>query len=143
MAQNQITGKVIAFSNIETIQSNEPGKQPMEKRKLYLDCTRYDPYTGERGFENTPLLEFGGKSLEKLNALVTQGLKKDDIVTVSFDIQGTKYTNRSTGKQDIFTRVRPYDIELFKKEQPAQAPALQASAPAAQPVQQEENFLPF
>ena len=101
----EITGKVIAFSEIEKITSTDPQKQPMLKRKLFIDCTRYDPYTGERGYENTPLLEFGGKALDKLNELIGNGLKKDDIVVVSFDIQGTKYTSKTTGKQDIFTRV--------------------------------------
>jgi len=138
MAQNQITGKVIAVSEIETIPSNDPSKQPMQKRKLFMDCTRYDQYTGERGFENTPLLEFGGKVLDKLNTLVEQGLKKDDIVTVTFDIQGTKYTNKTTGKQDVFTRVRPYDIEMFSQKS-QQAAAQQTHAPESQ----NDPTLPF
>ena len=121
---NTLTGKVIAVSPIETIASKDPNKQPMQKRSLYMDCTRYDPYTGERGYENTPLLEFGGKAMEKLNELVNNGLKKDDIVVVSFDIQGSPY--EKDGKKQVFTRVRPFDIELKPKPQQTQ----EAPAPA-------------
>ena len=124
MATNTLTGKVIAVSPIETIASKDPNKQPMQKRSLYMDCTRYDPYTGERGYENTPLLEFGGKAMEKLNELVNNGLKKDDIVVVSFDIQGSPY--EKDGKKQVFTRVRPFDIELKPKPQQTQ----EAPAPA-------------
>ncbi|MBR1448333.1 MAG: single-stranded DNA-binding protein [Prevotella sp.] len=146
---NTITGKVIAFTDIETIQSTDPAKQPMTRRRLFIDCTRYDPYTGERGYENTPLLEFGGKSLEKLEALIQRGLKKDDIVTISFDIQGSRYTNKTTGKQDVFTRVRPYDIEIAKPRQTADAPApavpAATTAPAPQPATSQDGTdgLPF
>ena len=83
---NTITGRVIAVSTIENIPSKKEQGKTFQRRQLFIDCTRYDPYTGERGFENTPLLEFGGKGLEQLNALVDKGLKKGDIVTVTFDI---------------------------------------------------------
>jgi hypothetical protein len=105
-----------------------------------MDCTRYDPYTGERGYENTPLLEFGGKAMEKLNELVNNGLKKDDIVVVSFDIQGTPY--EKDGKKQVFTRVRPFDIEL--KPKPQQTQEAPAAAPAPAPAANEGNSdLPF
>lgn len=144
---NQIIGRVIAVSNVETIKTS---KGEMGKRKLFMDCTRYDPYTGERGFENTPLLEFGGKVLDKLNALVDAGLKKDDVVKVTFDVQGTKYTNEKTGKTDVFTGIRPYDIELYASQGQQQAPQPQPQAPIEQPKapqgQQQasdDNGLPF
>lgn len=137
---NQITGKVIAFSNAETIASTDPSRQPMTKRKLLLDCTRYDPFTGERDkYENTPLLEFSGNALEKLEALITAGLKKDDVVTISFDVKGFKYTSKSTGKQDVFTSIRPYNIELREKPQAPQ----QEQPPMPTPPQAQESLLPF
>ena len=104
---NQISGKVIALSKVNSVASADPSKAPMKKRELYIDCTRYDPYTGERSqYENKPLLEFGGdKVLEKLESLQ---LKAGDIVTVSFDIQGTPYNDKD-GKTKVFTRVRCYD----------------------------------
>lgn len=133
---NTLTGKLIAVSSVETTTPTDPSKKPISKRKLFMDCTRFDPFTGERGFENTPLLEFGGKGLEKLEELLKQGLKKDDVITVTFDIQGTKYTSKTSGKQEVFTRVRPYDIELFKPKQVEQ--------PVQQAVEQGvNNDLPF
>lgn len=143
---NQITGKIIAISDVQTIKSQDANKQPFDKRQLFLDCTRYDQYTGERGFENTPIFEFGGKALEKLEELIAQGLKKDDIVTISFDIQGSKYTK--DGKIQIFTRVRPYDIEVFKPRNQNNEPQ-QASAPTPHPTPEPapaaytDNGLPF
>lgn len=147
---NQIIGKVIAVSNVETIPSKTPGKQPMVKRKLFIDCTRHDPYTGEPGYENTPLLEFGGKALEKLETLIGQGLKKDDIVTIPFVVEGRKYTDNQ-GKQQVFTAVRPYDIELYRAGQTAQqapataapAPTQAAPQPAPAPAQPQDDSLPF
>lgn len=149
---NTITGRVIAVSNIENIPSkNEQGKT-FQRRLLFMDCTRYDPYTGERGFENTPLLEFGGKGLEQLNALVDKGLKKGDIVTVTFNISGTKYKDQQ-GKTQVFTAVRLYAIEKRniqgqEQQQPAPQPAPAQPAPAQAPQQtnspqSEDDGLPF
>ena len=139
---NQISGKVIALSKVTTVASADPCKAPMKKRELYIDCTRYDPYTGERSqFENKPLLEFGGdKVLEKLESLQ---LKAGDIVTVSFDIQGTPYKDKD-GKTKVFTRVRCYDCEVRRRadgsvlqQAPVQQPAqVQTQAPAPQPQAQ-------
>lgn len=119
---NQISGKVIALSDVKTVASSDPSKPAMKKRELYMDCTRYDPYTGERSqYENKPLLEFGGdKVLAKLEALQ---IKKDDVVTVSFDIQGTPYTK--DGKMRVYTAIRCYDIEVRRRAD--------GSVPAAQP----------
>ena len=129
-----LLGKVIALSQVQEIPSKEAGKPAMKKRELYMDCTRYDYLTGERiGFENKPLLEFGGeKVLDKLAAL---NLQKDDIVAVRFDIQGNPYKDEKTGKTRVFTAVRCYDIEVVRKAgQPVQQPA-----PQPQPQQQAEQ----
>lgn len=114
MAKLQITGRVIALSAVQEIPSREAGKPAMKKRELYLDMTMYDPYTGERSDrENKPLLEFGGdKVLEKLAAL---NLQKDDVVTVSFAIQGTPYKDQQTGKMKVFTAIRCYDVDVVRK----------------------------
>ena len=115
MAKLQITGRVIALSAVQEIPSREAGKPAMKKRELYLDMTMYDPYTGERSDrENKPLLEFGGdKVLEKLAAL---NLQKDDVVTVSFAIQGTPYKDQQTGKMKVFTAIRCYDVDVVRKD---------------------------
>ena len=128
---NQIAGRVIALSPIKEVASSDPSKGAVKKRELYIDCTRYDPYTGERSqYENKPLLEFGGdKVLAKLEAL---NLKPNDIVKVSFDIQGTPYKDKNTGKTRVFTAVRCYDIEVTRRADGG-ASAQQAAAQAPQP----------
>ena len=147
MAKLQITGRVIALSPVQEIPSREAGKPAMKKRELYLDMTMYDPYTGERSDrENKPLLEFGGdKVIEKLAAL---NLQKDDIVNVSFAIQGTPYKEQQTGKTKVFTAIRCYDIELVRKAgqhgaqtaQPASQPQpAPAPEPTPQPTTQNDN----
>lgn len=154
---NQITGKVIAVAPIETITSQDPSKQPFQKRKLLIDCTRYDPYTGERGYENTPMLEFGGKGLEQLNQLINQGLKKGDLVTIDFVVEGRNYKDQS-GKTQNFTGVRPFAIvkRVLTQQQATPAPQAQGQqpqqaapapapqpAPVQQPQQPTEDDLPF
>lgn len=133
MAKLQITGRVIALSPVTEIPSREAGKPAMKKRELYLDMTMYDPYTGERSDrENKPLLEFGGdKVLEKLAAL---NLQKDDVVTVSFAIQGTPYKDQQTGKTKVFTAIRCYDIEVVRKAGQAAAPQPAPVPPVVQPL---------
>ena len=132
-----IYGRVIALSQVEEIPSKEQGKPSMKKQKLYIDCTRYDSITGLRDEkENKPLLEFGGdKLIEKVAAL---DLKKGDVVGVRFAIQGNPYKDEKTGKNNVFTSIRCYDIEIIRKADgtaepapnPTPAPSAQA-APAA------------
>ena len=146
MAKLQITGRVIALSQVKEV-SSTTGGEPIKKRELYLDMTMYDPYTGDRSDkENKPLLEFGGdKVLAKLEAM---NLQKDDVVTISFAIQGTPYKDKQTGKMRVFTAIRCYDIEMVRKagqaaaQQVAPAPA---PAPAPQPQQNDgkKDDLPF
>ena len=142
-----IYGRVIALSQVEEIPSKEQGKPSMKKQKLYMDCTRYDSITGLRDEkENKPLLEFGGdKVLAKLEAM---NLQKDDVVTISFAIQGTPYKDKQTGKMRVFTAIRCYDIEMVRKAGQAaaqQAAPAPAPAPAPQPQQNDgkKDDLPF
>jgi hypothetical protein len=152
MARNQIIGRVIALSPITEVPSKEQGKAPIKKRELYLDCTTYDPYTGERSqYENKPLLEFGGdKLVDKLSAL---NLEAGDVVAVSFFVQGTPYKDAQTGKTKVFTAIRTTDIEVVRKrgeiagtQQPAPKPEPQpAPAPQAAPQTSQDckDGLPF
>ena len=146
---NVINGRVIALSGIKEVAGNDPAK-PIRKRELYIDCTRYDPYTGERSeFENKPLLEFGGDKV--LNKIQSLNLQKDDIVAIKFDVQGTPYKDKATGKTKVFTAIRCYDIEVVRRagqtvaaapvQQPAPAPAPQTQAEVVQ--QQKNEPLPF
>lgn len=149
MARNQIIGRVIAVSPITEVPSKEQGKPAIKKRELYMDCTTYDPYTGERSqYENKPLLEFGGdKLVDKLGAL---NLEAGDVVAVSFFVQGTPYKDQQTGKTKVFTAIRTTDIEIVRKraevagtQQPAPKPEPQP-APAPQATSQDgKDGLPF
>lgn len=150
MAENILIGKVIAISEEETIVSTEAGKEPFRKRKLFLDCTRYDQWTKEPvGPQSTPLLDFGGKVLATLNEMIRNGLKKDSVVSVKFQVVGRQV--KKDGKMSVFNDIRPYAIELYRPsyvgnqyqsnhqptgDQPAQQaapqPAMQEPAPMAQ-----------
>ena len=144
MANLQITGRVIALGQVKAV-SSTTGGEPIKKRELYLDMTMYDPYTGDRSDkENKPLLEFGGdKVLAKLEAM---NLQKDDVVTISFAIQGTPYKDKQTGKMRVFTAIRCYDIEMVRKAgQAAAQQVAPAPAPEPQPQQNDgkKDDLPF
>jgi hypothetical protein len=112
---NQISGRVIAVSKVQTVASADPNKASLKKREIYIDCTRYDPYTGERSqYENKPLLEFvSDKTLEKVNP-VLDSIQKDDIVTISFDLQGRQYKGQD-GKTKFSTGIRCYDIVVTRR----------------------------
>lgn len=138
---NKQTGRVLAIGQTQSIALKD-GKTIL-KRELLLDCTRFDPYTGERdAFENTPLFEFSG---DKAVALL-DNIQVGQVVSVSFDLQGTKY--EKDGQTKYFTRVRPYAIEDVKAktqqqvtQQPISQPASQHLAP--QTTQQGDTDLPF
>lgn len=101
---NQITGKILHIYPTQQLPSKD-GVKTITKRGIVIDCTRFDQYTGERGFENTPMLEFIGDRCAELDKY-----QVGQIVTISFDIQGTRYRNKDNVEQ-IFTRVQPYRIE--------------------------------
>ena len=159
---NQISGRVIAVSKLQTVASADPSKAPLKKREIYIDCTRYDPYTGERSqYENKPLLEFAGdKVLDKVSP-VLDTLQKDDIVTISFELVGRQYKGKDN-KTKFATGIRCYDIALTRKAggqqqyfdnhqvaapapQPAPQPepAPMAEAPFPQPGQDGDDGMPF
>lgn len=147
MAINKITGRLIALSQVMEVRGSDPQKAPMKKRSIYMDCTRFDPYTGERSqYENKPLLEIGGdKLLQKVEEL---HLAKGDVIAVSFDLQGVPYTEKGTGKQKVFTSVRVYDVEKVRGQQQngQQFSAAATQHPVAPPqfvAPQDDNDLPF
>jgi hypothetical protein len=132
MAEFKLMGRFIALSEVKEIPSSEAGKAPMKKRELYMDCTRVDYYTRQPiGQENKVLLDFGGdKLLEKVAAL---GLKKDDVIAVEFNVVGTPYKDKTTGKSRVFTSIRCYDVEVVARAGQAVA---QMAQPAPQPQAQ-------
>lgn len=147
----QLIGKIIAINQIETVASKSDLSKTFQRRQVYLDCSRYDSITGEQLQENKPILEFGGKGLEQLNTMVNQGLKKGDLVSIEFAVQGNTYKD-AQGNTKNYTGIRPYAIERYvpkSQQQPAQTlnqqaqtqqPQTQQPAQQQQPVQ---NNLPF
>lgn len=145
---NKQTGRVLAIGQTQSVALKD-GKTLL-KRELLLDCTRFDPYTGERDtFENTPLFEFSGDK----GVAMLDNIQVGQVVSVSFDLQGTKY--EKDGQTKYFTRVRPYAVEDVKAktqqqvtQQPIPQPAPQyvAQQPqyaAPQPTPQNNSNLPF
>lgn len=131
---NTLTGKILYIYPTQQIPSKD-GSKTYSKRGIVIDATRFDSYTGERGFENTPLLEFSGDRCSELDKF-----QVGQIVTISFDVQGTRYRNKD-GLEQIFTRVQPYRIEARQTQQAAAQPTVQSS-PQPTYQQQPQNFPP-
>ena len=145
-----LIGRIIAVDQQQTVSSKSDANKTFQRRQVYLDCSRYDSITGEQMQENKPLLEFGGKGLDQLNELVKQGLKKGDLVSIEFAVQGNTYKD-GQGNTKNFTGIRPYGIERYvprsqqQTQQPAPTPAHAAapapqSAPQPQAQQQQAQF---
>lgn len=137
MAVNTKSGVVLAVGQPQQITSKS-GKT-FVKRSLYLDCTPHDGITGERSiYENKLLFEF----MENKTSLL-DNIKVGQVVTVSFDLQGTEITDQ-TGQTRHFIHVRPFGIEVRQVQQP-QAPQQQYApqpAPQYQPQPQAQQFPP-
>ena len=102
-----------------------------QKRDLVINVRRFDPNTGEpvTDWENTPKLSFIGEKCRDLDRF-----QVGQMVVISFDLQGRKYTT-ANGETDIITEARPYKIEAYgqRPSQPATQP-MAASAPAQAPT---------
>lgn len=118
---NQIIGRVFQIGDTNEIKSKD-GSKTYYKRELVLDATRFDGLTGQRGYDNYPSIEFSGDNCQLLNQL-----KIGDVVTVSFDLQGTKY--EKDGQTRFFTSIRGYKVEPKQVYQPAQPPTPQPYYP--------------
>lgn len=151
MAVNTKSGIVLAVGQPQQIVSK--GGKTFTKRTLYIDSTTHDPYTGERSqYDNKLLFEF----MENRTSLL-DNIKVGQVVTVSFDLQGTEITDQA-GQTRHFIHVRPFGIEVRQMQQPqvpqpqyapqggyAPQPALQYPPQQAQqyPPQQTDDDAPF
>jgi hypothetical protein len=124
---NQITGKIMVIGHTASIPSKD-GSKTYNKREIILDATKFDPYTGERGYENYPSFEFGGDKCAELDQFSV-----GEIVTISFDLQGTKY--EKDGQTRFFTRIRGYKVERRHVQN--------ASTQTPQYTQSQDNDMPF
>lgn len=140
---NQITGRVFSIGQTQSIQTKSGN--PFTKREIVLDASKYDMYTGEKGFENYPMFEFTGEKCKDLD-----GYQVGQVVTISFDIQGGFYDDKDGVKRNL-TKVRGYKIEARtgvqaqpqQQVQPQAAPQPQyQAAPQPQYPQQQPQTPP-
>ena len=132
MAVNTKSGVVLAVGQPQQLTSK--GGKTFTKRSLYVDCTTFDPYTGQRSqYENKILFDF----MESKTSLL-DNIQVGQVVTVSFDLQGSELTEQD-GQVKYFVHVRPFKVEVRQAQQPQvpqQAPP-QHEAPQQSPLQQE------
>lgn len=135
---NTITGRILSIGQVMQVAGKDPSR-PLLKREVIMDCTRHDPYTGERSkFENIPSFEFTGDTTKELD-----NFRSGDIVTITFEVVGSRYEDKTTHQQRIFTRVRPYRIERKASQATAQP---QLITPEQRPLPfppKQDDSLPF
>lgn len=107
---NTITGRILSIGNVETIPCKN-GSEPFKKRSVVLNCTRMD---FGKTYENYPSFEFSGKHVDDPTVF-----KIDDIVTISFAIQGTRY-QKDNQPEKFFNTVLGYKIEHYQRGQSQQ-----------------------
>ena len=126
-----MTGRVLKIGKIEEIPSKNGG-EPFKKRTVVLNCTHSD---FGRVFENYPSFEFTGKHLDDpLN------FKVDDIVTISFVIQGTRF-QKENQPEKYFNTISGYKIEAYQRGGGQQRQ--QATAQPQNPTPKGDDDLPF
>jgi hypothetical protein len=121
-----MTGRIEVIKPTVEITSKD-GLRSFKKRELVLDCTRFDPYTGERGIESFPQFEFSGDKCTELDMY-----KPGQVVTVSFDLQGSRY--EKDGRTEYFTRVRGFKIEARQQQRQPTIQEEAAEAPKPEPT---------
>lgn len=125
---NTKSGVVLAVGQPQQIQSK--GNKVFTKRSLYVDCTTFDPYTGQRSqYENKILFDF----MESKTSLL-DNIQVGQVVTVYFDLQGTELTEQD-GRKKFYTHVRPYKIDVRQVQPSNQQP----QQPTYQPPQVEDD----
>lgn len=108
---NSKTGVVLAVGQPQQLQSKS--EKTFVKRSLYLDCTTFDPYTGQRSqYENKILFDF----MESKTSLL-DNIQVGQVVTVFFDLQGSEFTGQD-GQIKYFIHVRPFKVEVRQTQQP-------------------------
>ena len=108
---NTKSGVVLAVGQPQQLQSK--GGKAFTKRSLYVDCTTFDPYTGQRSqYENKILFDFIDSKVSLID-----NIQVGQVVTVYFDLQGTEVTEQD-GRKKFYTHVRPYKIDV-REVQPA------------------------
>lgn len=127
MAANQLIGTIQSIGATQELMSKTGNA--FKRRELILMLRRFDPNTGEpiTDSENTPQLTFIGDRCADLD-----NYQVGQVVSVSFDIQGRKYTDVS-GVTKIINDIRPYKIEPYQPRTNV-TPQVVISRPTSQPI---------
>lgn len=126
----------MSIGEVETIPSKNGG-EPFKKRTVVLNCTHSD---FGRVYENYPSFEFSGKHVDD-----PVDFKVDDIVTISFALQGTRYQKSENEPVKYFNTISGYKIEAYQRgtQQRQAAPPTQAPAQPQAPAAKADDDLPF
>lgn len=134
---NTIIGSIASIGPTQSLMAKNGNA--FQKRDLVINVRRFDPNTGEpvTDWENTPKLSFMGDKCRDLDRF-----QVGQMVVISFDLQGRKYTN-ANNETDIITEARPYKIEAYgqRPSQPTVQPAV-APAPAQPQYPQQAHSMP-
>lgn len=143
-----IIGTIHNVGPVESVPTKTGGT--LLKRTVILEQRRYDPNTGQQFTPNYPSLEFTNQGCAQLDTY-TKGSR----VKIRFDVQGSLYNDRQTGRQKSFTHLRGFRIEPYTPPQaPAQgaqvsgrppqaAPRPAPAAPSPAPAPQGGDYAPF
>lgn len=120
MAANQLIGTILTIGATQDLTSKSGNS--FKLRDLTIMVRRFDPNTGEpvSDSENTPQLTFMGDRCAELD-----NFQPGQVVVVSFDVQGRKYTDQA-GITKIINDIRPFKIEPY---QPRTFAAPQSTSP--------------
>lgn len=131
---NTKSGVVLAVGQPQQLTSK--GGKTFTKRSLYVDCTTFDPYTGQRSqYENKILFDFIGEKMSLLDNIIA-----GQVVTISFDLQGSELREQD-GRVKYFVHVRPFKVEVKQAQQPQVPQQAQGNYPP-QPLQPVQTYQP-
>lgn len=136
----EIIGTALKIGATETFQTKSG--QPFRRRSLVLMQRRFDQNTGQEFEPNYPTIDFTQRGCQDLDRF-----KQGDKVRVRFEVQGVKYTDKTSGEERYMNKLRGFRIEPYVVQQPQQnyAPAGQWQQPAPQqpaPQQPQQAYYP-
>lgn len=131
----QITGK-LEFVGETIARTPKNGGQPFYRREFVLDCTRYNPDTGEP-WENHPKFELAGN-----NCTLLDQFQIGQKVTVDFSLKGAKYQDQQTSEIKYFTTINAFRISLAEQQQQQVQYQPNTAPTGQQPAHQQAQHLP-